>query len=184
MVFIDRILHSDILSTPFTILSFEEPFGFPVKIKSSAGEIGLQIGGRIDRIDLKEGLVRIIDYKTGSIKDSVGSVSELFEDDRDKDTDGWLQTLVYCESYLAHNPGARVVPSIYKLKRAPGKDLSEKLLIKPDFRLEDYSAVREEFMSDLSDTLEIIFSPGEPFVMTRKSWGKCTWCPYKGLCQR
>lgn len=38
----------------------------------SLGE-GISVGGRIDRVDVSDGFVRIIDYKTGTIDDSVSS---------------------------------------------------------------------------------------------------------------
>jgi len=184
MVFISRILLFDKDFTPLTIVSFEESFGFPVNLKIPEGNINLNAGGKIDRIDIKEGIARIVDYKTGNVADSISSLEMLFEDDRQKEYDGWLQTLLYCESYLSYNQGIRVFPAIYKLKRNPGKDLSEKLLVKPDFVVEDFNQVREEFLERLKITLEIIFSNGEPFLMTRNVWGKCSYCPYRGLCQR
>ena len=184
MVFISRVLLFDKDFAPLTIVSFEEFFGFPVSVRTSEGNINLNAGGKIDRIDIKEGITRIIDYKTGNVADSISSLEMLFEEDRDKESDGWLQTLLYCESYLSYNQGIRVFPAIYKLKRNPGKDLSEKLLVKPDFVVEDFSLVREEFLERLKITLEIIFSSDEPFQMTGNVWGKCSYCPYRGLCQR
>ena len=71
-------------------------------------------------MDIKGGITRIIDYKTGKISDSVNSLDALFEDDRDKELDGWLQTLLYCEAYLAEMPEAVVIPAVYKLKKTPG----------------------------------------------------------------
>lgn len=184
MVFLSRVLLYDRDFAPLTILAFEEPFGFPVNIKTSEGNIILKAGGNIDRVDNKNGVTRIIDYKTGNVADSINSIGQLFMDDRDKDPDGWLQTLLYCESYLSVNQGVKAFPAIYKLRKNPGKDLSEKLLIKPDFIVDDYNSVRDEFLEFLDITLGRIFSSEEPFVMTGKSWGKCSYCPFRGLCQR
>lgn len=183
-VFIDRIFQRDRMNAPLKIVSFEELYVFSVSMKTSYGSISLNTGGKIDRIDIKDGITRIIDYKTGKVADSTNSVDNLFEEDREKELDGWLQTLLYCESYLAQNKGVRLLPSIYKLKRAPDKDLSETLLIKPDFILDDYDKVRDQFISNLTATLENIFSSDLPFVMTEKIWGKCSYCPYRILCQR
>ncbi|HBE39910.1 MAG TPA: hypothetical protein DDW27_01650, partial [Bacteroidales bacterium] len=183
-VFIDRILQRDKMIAPLKIVSLEELFLFSVSIKTASGRISLNTGGKIDRIDSKDGITRIIDYKTGNVADSTASADNLFEEDRDKELDGWLQTLLYCESYLAQNKGVRLLPVIYKLKRAQGKDNSEMLLIKPDIIIDDYDKVRDQFLSNLSVTLGNIFSSEEPFVMTQKSWGKCNYCPYRVLCQR
>lgn len=184
IVFLSRVLLIDRDFAPLTILAFEEPFGFPVNIKTSEGNIILKAGGNIDRVDIKNGVTRIIDYKTGNVADSISSIEQLFADDRDKDPDGWLQTLLYCESYLSVSPGIRLFPAIYKLRKNPGKDLSEKLLIKPDFIVGDYHVIRDEFLELLNSTLGKIFSSEEPFLMTGKAWGKCNFCPYRDLCQR
>ena len=74
-------------------------------------------GGKIDRIDIINGVTRIVDYKTGSVSEIINSVDDLFTDDRKKDSDGWLQTLLYCEAYLASKPGSIVRPSVYKIKK-------------------------------------------------------------------
>ena len=81
----------------------------------------------------------------------------LFVDDRDKDLDGWLQTLLYCEGYLYSNPDSIVRPSVYKLRKYSRERESDKLRIKdgkaPDSILEDYVHIRYEFMELLKITL-------------------------------
>lgn len=184
MVFIERILQRDKNYAPFKIISFEETYGFPMSLKTPDGFLNILTGGKIDRIDIKGGITRIIDYKTGNVADSIHSVDQLFEEDRDKDLDGWLQTLIYCESYLSKNPDIKLLPAIYKIRKVPGNDISEMLLIKPDMLLDDYYVVRNEFLENLNVILGKIFSNAEPFTMTKKPWGKCTYCPYRVLCKR
>jgi hypothetical protein len=184
LVFIERILLRDKAAAPLTILSFENPVGFPVTLRTDKSDIKLWVGGKIDRVDIKGGITRIIDYKTGKISDSVNSTGALFEDDRDKELDGWLQTLLYCEAYLAEIPEAVVAPAVYKLKKLQGDDLSEKLIFKDGLIVEDYRVVRAEFIDCLMQTIGVIFGMDEPFVMTEDVWSKCRFCPYKKLCQR
>ena len=184
MVFIERILQTDKAVAPLTILSFEDPAGFPVTIRGEEGDLKLRVGGKIDRVDIKGGITRIIDYKTGKISDSVNSLDALFEDDRDKELDGWLQTLLYCEAYLAEIPEAIVIPAVYKLKKTPGDKLSEKLIFKDGLIVEDYRDVRQEFLEYLHAVIKVIFSREEPFVMTNDTWSKCRFCPFRQLCQR
>ncbi len=184
MVFIERILRIDKAVAPITIVSFEDPVVFPITIRNENNIINLRIGGRIDRVDILNGTTRIIDYKTGKTADSIGSLGALFEDDRDKDLDGWLQTLIYCEGYMAEKTDVKVIPSIYKLKKIPGEQLSEKLKIKGGKVIEDYREVRKEFLEYLTNTVEDIFSIREPFVMTTDVWNKCRYCPFRQLCQK
>jgi CRISPR/Cas system-associated exonuclease Cas4 (RecB family) len=183
-VFIKRILQIDKTAAPIRIISFEDLYIFPLTVKNNGEDIKLMIGGRIDRIDEKNGVIRIIDYKTGEVIDSVSSVSDLFEDDRHKNLDAWLQTLIYCEMYLTDKPGLRIMPSVYKLKKNPGPEDSEKLRISKNLTVSDYHDVRKEFLENLNITIQKIFSIDEPFRMTLDKWSKCSYCPYRKLCLR
>ncbi|MBG0858451.1 MAG: PD-(D/E)XK nuclease family protein [Bacteroidales bacterium] len=189
MAYLKRILNIDRSYAPLTILEVEKFCSFRMALKMPYQKVKeISVGGRIDRVDMKDGVIRIVDYKTGTVSDSISSVSLLFDDDRKKDPDGWLQTLLYCEAYLAGNPGKTVRPSIYKIKKLPADGADDMLRVKAsrnnEFIVEDYISVRQEFMEGLSETVNTIFSSDEPFVMTTDRWNKCAWCPYNILCMR
>jgi len=188
MTYLIRILNTDKTLTPFTILNLEDTFSFIISTLSDGSQIELLAGGKIDRVDVVNGVTRIVDYKTGSIADTVHSVSDLFTDDRKNDTDGWLQTLYYCEAYNSNKPASIVRPSVYKIKKLYGEFNTDKLKLKANARseiiVEDYKIVRDEFMKGLETTINTIFNPDEPFRMTDDIRGKCSYCPYKGLCMR
>ncbi len=188
LIYIERILSMDRAYAPFTILDVEKSFSFSLPHGIDDEKINIVAGGRMDRIDLKGGVTRIVDYKTGSVADSIGSVGDLFKEDRDKDLDGWLQALFYCEGYLHLNSGARIVPSIYKIKKVAGDQLNNRLSIKQsktdEIIVSDYNSVRSEFIAGLYSLLKTIFSMDEPFIMTGKIWNKCSYCPYNVLCVR
>jgi hypothetical protein len=178
-----RILEIDRSTAPFTILSIEESHHFHLTFKTESGSIELIAGGNIDRVDIKNGTTRVVDYKTGKAADTVSSLSALFEDDRDKELDAWLQTLIYCEAYLAKVPGAIVRPSVYKLKKTPGEKITDKLILN-EAVVEDYNLIRQAFLEDLGPAVSTIFSSSEPFVMTRGKGTKCIYCPFRVLCGR
>jgi hypothetical protein len=188
MTYITRILSADLSNAPFTILNIEDSFRFKVPAGKEADKIWISTGGKIDRVDMKDGVTRIVDYKTGTVSDSINSISSLFRDDRKKDFDGWLQTLLYCEAYLSENKGISLYPVIYNIKRLPGDKFICKLKIKDDNKNEttvnSYPFVRIEFKQSLSDLVNKIFSHDEPFFMTSDIWGKCSFCPYRVLCMR
>lgn len=186
--YITRVLEMDRTAAPFAILAVEKLVRFPVIFKTEDGEHAIMAGGIIDRVDLKEGLTRIVDYKTGKIADAISTVADLFEDDRNKDYDGWLQTLLYCEGFLTETPGYKVRPSVYKLAKSPDENDSDKLRIKEshagEFFLEDYNIVKQEFVEALETTVSSIFSAKKPFIMTSDIRNKCSYCPYRILCMR
>jgi hypothetical protein len=188
LVYIRRILEMDIKMIPFTIIALEKSVNFRFPCDPHGIHEDVVIGGIIDRIDFKDGVTRIVDYKTGITSDIIGSVSELFVDDRKKDTDGWLQTLLYCEAYMTGKPNEVVMPSVYKIKKIPDEQTDTLLKIgsskKDNLHLTNYNDVRSEFKEGLKKCIDAIFSEEEAFVMTNDTWNKCSVCPYRILCMR
>lgn len=187
LTYLIRILKTDRGQAPFRIEGLEQPAFFRLSFNAGDGSATLRTGGNIDRIDSSVGTTRIVDYKTGITTDKIASVDALFEDDRRKEPDGWLQTLIYCEAFLSENPGATVRPSIYNVKELSADNFSDVLKIKSGRNVEtalaDYRTIRNEFLDGLINTARIIFSPDEPFRMTENQ-SKCNYCPYRGLCRR
>ena len=188
MVYLKKILYSDIAIAPFPIANLEDSFVFELALKLNGVQTKILTGGKVDRIDKVSGITRIVDYKTRTVSEYVSSIGDLFADDRKKDDDGWLQTLLYCEAYLSSNPGSIVRPSVYKIRKLNGKVPVDKLRIKTKGSIEvvvdNYSTIREDFLDGLKDLIQIIFSENEPFVKTKDIRGKCSWCPYRILCGR
>ncbi len=178
-----RILETDKAAAPFTVVSIEKPYAFRFAFKTDDGLHEVMAGGYIDRVALKDGITRIVDYKTGITSDSLDKISDLFRDDREKDPDAWLQTLIYCEAFLSEVPGAQVRPSVYKLKLIPGEKVTDKLIL-GDTEIEDYVSIRREFLESFSSAVGMMFSSREPFVMTGKQSKKCGYCPFSVLCGR
>ena len=180
-----RVLRRDMNNVPFSIIGLETPVSFPLNTGDDTTGIRIITGGIIDRVDLKDGIRRILDYKTGSIADSIRSIEELFNDDRQKDLDGWLQTLLYCEGYLNENRDAKVKPAVYQTKKIYYDDLLKIRSAKNVERsVDDYTSVRHEYINGLTSTVMTIFSMDEPFRMTTDNWNKCSHCPYRALCMR
>lgn len=188
LVYLKKILNTDKSLAPLTLLKLEDNFSFKIDTISDGKIIEVRTGGTVDRIDTLSGAVRIVDYKTGTVAETIHSIGDLFTDDRKKDSDAWLQTLLYCEAYLAANESAVVRPSVYKIKKLAGGSLSDMLRVKTDSRtefvVEDYKIVREEFLTGLKGVLSNIFHSSEPFIMTADVRGKCEYCPYRILCNR
>jgi hypothetical protein len=184
----NRILNADRTVAPFRIVNLENTYSFILPVISDGSQFNVLTGGNIDRIDVVKGVTRIVDYKSGTVSELINSISDLFTEDRKKDADGWLQTLLYSEAYLASSPVITIRPSVYKIKKLGGTTFSDKLRVKTgtrsDVAIENYTEVRDEFVSGLKDIVGTIFKKDEPFIKTKDTRGKCTWCPYKTLCMR
>jgi hypothetical protein len=187
LAYVTRILNADKKLTPFTLTDLEKTYSVLITTLLNGSETEIFTGGKIDRVDVLSGTIRIVDYKTGSVAETISSIDELFMEDRKKDYDGWLQTLLYCEAYLAANPGKIIRPSVYKIKKLAGDSFTDKLKLKTD-RIEtvvdDYNLIRKDFVSGLRSIIGVIFSKDEPFYMTTDLTGKCSYCPYRELCLR
>lgn len=188
MTYVRRILSKDKLFAPFRILHLEASFAFPLPLDAGAAGIEVRTGGTIDRIDITEGITRIVDYKTGSVAEKVNSIEDLFRNDRNKDNDAWLQILIYCEAFLSEHPATKLRPSVYKVKKLADATGNDKLRIRTgprsDEPVEEYQSVRQEFRQNLESTVSGIFSIDSDFIMTSDIRAKCSWCAYKGLCGR
>jgi len=185
--YLTSILKKDLEYAPFTIIDLEEFYSFGITFGDGEDKRKVVAGGKIDRIDLKDGIVRLVDYKTGTAAESVNSSEALFEDDRRRDLDAWLQTLLYCEAFLEKNPGRTVRPSVCRVNKPGSAFGSDRLRLRLDRKSEiivdDYSIVRDAFLNGLRLTLGTIFGDDEPFRMTSHTL-KCGYCPYSRLCQR
>jgi hypothetical protein len=183
-----RVLNTDKAIVPFEVLNLEDSFSFNLPFIYNGLNAVIRTGGNVDRIDKANNVTRIVDYKTGVVSEYINSIDELFIDDRKKDSDGWLQTLIYCEAYLISHPDSIVRPSVYKIKKLKGPSNGDKLRLKTGSRseilIDDYGSVREEFLTGLNDLISTIFNENEPFIKTTYIRGKCSYCPYKILCMR
>jgi CRISPR/Cas system-associated exonuclease Cas4 (RecB family) len=188
LTYLSKILITDLSISPMQIISLEQKYSFPLHISSGINELNITVGGVADRIDIINGIARVVDYKTGAVADSINSISDLFADDRKKDTDGWLQTLIYCEALCGKISVNGIRPSIYKIKKNTGDINSDKLRLRLDNRqevlVEEYSEIRKDFIDGLIETIGLIFSNDEPFRMTADRTGKCRYCAYRALCMR
>lgn len=188
MVYLKKVLNADRAIAPVSILNLEESFLFNLSFQYNGTETNILTGGKVDRIDRVEGITRIVDYKTGAVSETISSIEDLFLDDRKKEADGWLQTLLYCEAYLRKYPDAVVKPSVYKIKKMNSNGSNDTLKLKVrggiEVSVNNYADIREEFLAGLKNLYQTIFDNNEPFTKTSDVRGKCVWCPYRILCGR
>ncbi|MDO5394996.1 MAG: exodeoxyribonuclease V subunit gamma [Bacteroidales bacterium] len=151
----------------------------------------------IDRHDIMaDGRHRFIDYKTGSDKTYVQTVSNIFDGDDAKANDAVLQLGVYANAY-ADMTGLRgtVVPALYRLRGAflPPDDKNslfhDEIYIGKDRMVwtndpdNGTPAWQPEFRARLEEMVDSIFDETKPFVQTPHV-RNCEYCPYAGICGR
>ncbi len=138
----------------------------------------------IDRIDIVNDCVRIIDYKTGNDTHSFPAVEEIFKTDADKSYGAIFQVLLYCKLYrLMYPEDTRLLqPLIYKVKKA-FSELSPTLSCNRQ-KVDAYEGeIMEEYEKYLDECLEKIFDDETPFAQTQ-NLKNCTFCDFKTICKR
>lgn len=180
--YILQVLKTDKKQAPFRYISSEEPFNLVFPIFN--GELNVKFKGFIDRIDEKEGRLRILDYKTGIGKLDFKNLEEVFEHNKENRPKFVLQTFLYGLFYKNKAENRTIVPGIYYI-RDVFKDDFETALSNKDLKekVTDFSTYENDFQEHLTNCLEEIFNTEIPFEQTTNE-KVCEYCPYKGVCNR
>jgi len=181
--FTKQILDKDKLYAPFTIEGIElGGLTHHVKINQSPGYVVL--GGNIDRVDRKDNLIRIIDYKTGKDKLDFDSLESLFIPS-EKRNKAAFQTLVYALLYrtnISYSNATKLVPGLLNRINLFDESGSFGLRMNKEW-VTDALPLLPEFESHLKKLLEEIFNPEEKFDQTVIT-ETCRLCAYKEICHR
>ncbi len=181
--FASKILEQDKRLAPFTIEAIEqEGLLHTMKINHAPGFA--VIGGKIDRVDKKENMVRIVDYKTGGDSLEFASIEALFER-KPKRNKAAFQTLLYAFLFNSNRPIADadvLIPGLIDRNYLFGDASDFGLTIKKE-RISDARPLLVEFKERLTSLLEEVFNPEEDFDQTTIV-ENCKFCPYKNICYR
>jgi len=176
-----EVFDHDMKEAPLKILGLEAEDN-EVHVDLGGGE-KIKMAGSIDRVDsIKEGrkeVVRILDYKTGTVKMlklkniPANYLDRVFSDSELK---GSLQTLLYTYFYWKSNPSVTEFKSgIFGLKK-----FSEPITYVMLGRSIEASFL-EEFELALKTKLREIVNPDIPFMQVEDE-EKCNYCPYQSVC--
>lgn len=183
--YLKRLLQHDLQYAPFTYIDSEQTVIEDIDIQTPKGIIKSRIGGIIDRMDSKDGTLRIVDYKTGGDAETPSSVESLFVPDK-KRSKYIFQTFLYA-AIMSRQQSLKVAPALLYIHRAASKDYSPVIRMgearKPKETVDDFSKYEMEFRERLQALLEEIFNPSVPFTQTEIT-EKCAYCDFCALCKR
>lgn len=183
--YIHGILEHDLKYAPFTYINGEEYC--ETTIDTQFGKINLK--GYIDRIDEKDGKIRILDYKTGTGTLDFKNWDELFDHDIDplKRPKHILQTFFYGLLYKHKTSTTKIIPGILYTRNIFNEQFSTELCLKEEKNsrtvIQNYFDYENEFISRLTSCIEEIFNPEIPFVQTSIT-DTCSYCDFKTICRR
>jgi len=169
-----KVLENDIKNTPFRITELEKKLEYEYRLSN---EHKIILKGRLDRIEQKDGIVRIIDYKTVRRKFGdnmrVSEVENLFKLPDSKEL---FQLYFYLFIYNKYYPVARVKIGLYNIV-----DFNSNIKFIDDDSLTEEKL--EEFGRHLDALISEIFNPDIPFSQTSDE-KRCYFCDFRSLCYR
>lgn len=177
---IAKILDNDLKEVPFSIISVETKMTKPLEIDLDGEKYTVNMLGRLDRVEEKDGVLRVVDYKTGNVnlikmqeKLPDESFGIIFEDPVYKEK---FQQYFYSYIYPQLSAEMKINVGIYPLKSTQGgiKFFEEKNIPPEKLKL---------FEEGLKAMLIKIFDTETPFTQTPHV-ERCLYCPYKSLCFR
>ncbi|WP_416864522.1 MAG: PD-(D/E)XK nuclease family protein [Imperialibacter sp.] len=185
-----EILKNDESYAPFEILGLELdelPLDFQL-----TGERKVKLKGIIDRVDCKEGLVRVMDYKSGADNKVFYGIDTLFDREHPKRNKAAMQTFYYGMLYLNRNAVAediKVLAGLYNSRELFNDNFQVELELKAEGSrgrgtlVQDIRPFMPEFADGLKTLLDEIFDEETPFDQT-DDLKKCKNCPYNSICHR
>lgn len=160
--YVTIILNQDIADTPFTLIGLEQKGSISFNFEANGVQQYIKLFGIIDRVDLKNGVYRIVDYKTGSDKLKYSSIADCFDTDGGNINKALLQTLFYTYVYEQISKNINVEPNLYIVKTMSNKEVNfatKEGLLKGEF----LESEKQLFCSALKDKLKELFDYSIPF---------------------
>ena len=176
--YIKQVLKIDAGYAPFIYRDSEKVFKLNHKVNDS---LSVKFKGSIDRVDEKEGVTRIIDYKSGQGELNYKEMEDLFDATNDKRPKPILQTFIYSYFYTREVPNKVLSPGIYFM-RTSFTNFSSTVTCKGQ-PIDDIAAYFPEFESLLNEKILELFNQDIPFMQTENE-ENCKFCPFRSLCER
>ncbi len=176
------VLDQDEAHAPFRLLGLEKKDEISFRFKVKGEEKVIRLHGIIDRIDEKNGLIRIVDYKTGSDDLRFNSLEEVFETNGKKQNKALIQTLFYTHVFEQANRQTSVEPHLYSIRnlRTEGALFMEGKAKMP-LEGERLEGIKQQFVALLQEKLAELFNDEIPFTPTTNE-ESFTYSPYTTLC--
>ena len=181
------LLEQDKKTTPFQIAGLERGLYLDLPLEGEDKNISVRVGGKIDRVDITDEGIRVIDYKTGNVSRVVSSIEELFGVERNKRNNAVFQTFFYALLYAENeHPHPPLVPCIYSTKEIFQEAFDYHVFINENQKkksVSDASLYIPEFKDRLKRLIREILQPGVPFIQTDDE-DTCRTCAYASVCHR
>lgn len=163
------------------IIALESNFGHQVQCEVEGNPMNVKIKGKTDRIDEWEGIIRIIDYKTGNVSASELNLKSWDKLITDPKMSKAFQLLLYAWLYYRNHSGhsGKIESGNFTLRKISAGFMKVKLPGNAEIDDETMNIFEE----NLKALLEQILNPLVPFTQTADP-ENCTYCPFTAICTR
>lgn len=140
---------------------------------------GVNLSGYVDRIDLFNGTLRVIDYKTGGVRGEEIAVSRAKLDEGAPMPRKWLQLMCYALTYRHKHPSEE---ALYTCINALGNlgDYLQMATIDGDAKL--FQPDLDDFRERIAALTAEIMNPDIPFEAAPADQNCCKYCPVGSFC--
>ena len=181
--YLRQLLRNDLNYAPFSMEAMEKTVKESIEIETSKGKLSVNIGGTIDRMDSKDGTLRIVDYKTGGLPKTPENIGQLFTPSENRP--GYIfQTFLYA-AIMCRKQSLKVAPALLYIHKAASDTYSPVIEIgaprQPKIPVLNFALYEDDFREHLQALLNEIFNPQEPFTQTDDT-KKCEYCDFHKLC--
>lgn len=183
--YLRQLLRNDLQYAPFEMVEMEKEVSETIEIETNEASLTVQIGGTIDRIDSKDNVLRIVDYKTGGSPKVPVNIEQLFIPAEGR-PNYIFQTFLYA-AIMSRKQPLQVAPALLYIHRASSESYSPVIEMgeprKPRTPVTNFTFYEDEFRDRLKALLEEIYNEEESFAQTA-NLKACEYCDFKALCKR
>ena len=179
--YISKVINIDEKYSPFEIIDLEgdKKSGY-LKTLDLKNNNKINISGIVDRIDFKNNIYRIIDYKTGGDTKNIKSIKSLFSNKKRERNDAVFQLFFY--SLLLKNKISKVEkiePGLMNIRDINRNNFSINISI-GNKKVYDINPLLDEYEELLINKLSEIFDVNQPFEENEDK-DSYIYCAYKNL---
>jgi len=185
--YVKLVLEYDKKNASFNILSLEKK-DYNISLPLDNENKHVIVSGYIDRIDIRNNNIRIIDYKTGIEDTQFSSIENLFLKENENRNKAAFQLLFYSLLFSEHNNSQfNILPQLYVVGKMAKSSYNASLLYKNEenktVELSSFGVIRDEFMQNLRNLVSEIFNTELSFSQCQNT-KICSYCPFKSMCKR
>lgn len=164
--YVNIILKQDVDNAPFTIIGLEQKGNVAFNFEANGKPQQIKLLGIIDRVDLKDGVYRIVDYKTGGDMLKYSCIEDCFDTDGNRINKALVQTLFYTFVYEQLSKNEKVEPNLYVVRTMGSNGVN---FIRKEGRLAGEFLVSEKelFATALRTKLKELFDYNIPFKASK-----------------